>query len=130
MRITRFSATADGESRFTELDIPLEQVRQDPFGNIMRSSKSYVSPGICFVELPAGMVQGWHRAPTRQIVVVLSGVLAVRTSDQQTRQWRAGEVFLAEDVTGKGHTTHVVEGPVRLVFVPLPPEFMPERWSV
>jgi hypothetical protein len=129
MHITRFYATADGESRFAELDIPLEQVHQDPFGNILRSSNSYVSPSVRFVELPAEMVQGWHGAPTRQIVVVLSGVLEVGTSDQQTRQWRAGEVFLAEDVTGKGHTTHVVEGPVRLVFVPLPPEFVPERWS-
>ena len=67
--------------------------------------------------------------PIRHIGAVLSGVLEVGTSDQQTHQWRAGEVFLADDVTGTGYTTRVVEGPVRLMFAPLPPEFVLERWS-
>jgi hypothetical protein len=130
MRITRFYATEDGQSRFIDLDIPLEHVHQDAFGNTMRFSNGWVSPNVRFVEQPEGLVQGRHCVSTRQVVIVLSGVLEVGTSDMQTRQWRAGEVFLADDMTGKEHTTRVVEGPERLVFVPLPPNFDVERWSV
>ena len=129
MKITRFFATEDGQSQFTEVDIPIEHAQQDADGNTLRFSNGYVSPNVCFAELPEGMVQGWHNAPARQIVIVLSGVLEVGTSDNQTRQWQAGEAFLADDLTGKGHTTRVVEGPARLVFAPLPPGFILERWS-
>lgn len=129
MKITRFYATGDGESRFAEIDIPIEHAQQDADGNTLRFSNDYVSPSVRFAELPEGMVQSWHHAPARQIVVVLSGVLEVGTSDKQTRRWRAGEAFLADDLTGKGHTTRTVEGPVRLLFAPLPPGFVLERWS-
>ncbi|HEV8714841.1 MAG TPA: hypothetical protein VGX03_18680 [Candidatus Binatia bacterium] len=129
MKITRFYATDAGESRFTEVDIPIEHAQQDADGNTLRFSHGYVSPDVRFAELPEGMVQGWHHAPARQIVVVLSGVLEVGTSDNQTRRWRAGEAFLADDLTGKGHTTRTVEGPVRVLFAPLPPGFVVERWS-
>jgi quercetin dioxygenase-like cupin family protein len=129
MKITRFYATADGGSRFTEIDIPVEHAQPDADGNTLRFSNAYVSPNVRFAELPEGMVQGWHHAPARQIVVVLSGVLEVGTSDNQTRRWRAGEAFLADDLTGKGHTTRTVEGPVHVLFAPLPPGFVVERWS-
>ena len=130
MKITRFYATADGESRFVEIDVPIEHAQPDADGNTLRFSNAYVSPNVRFAELPEGMVQGWHHAPARQIVVVLSGVLEVGTSDNQTRRWRAGEAFLADDLTGKGHTTRTVEGPVHVLFAPLPPGFVVERWSV
>jgi hypothetical protein len=129
MKITRFYATESGESRFVEIDIPVEHKRKDADGNILRFSNSYASPNVCFAELPDGMVQSWHHAPARQIVVVLSGELEVGTSDGQTRRWRAGEAFLASDVTGQGHTTKTVGGPARLLFAPLSEGFNIERWS-
>jgi len=129
MKITRFYATDSGESRFAEIDIPLEHTRQDAEGNTLRLSNSYLSPTVCFVELPDGLVQSWHNAPTRQIVVVLSGEMEVGTTDGQTRRWRAGDAFLADDLTGKGHTTKTVGGPARLLFAPLPKNFDVERWS-
>jgi hypothetical protein len=127
MKLTRFYATEDGESRFTEIDLPIEHAQQDADGNTLRFSNGYASPDVRFAELPEGMVQSWHHAPARQIVVVLSGVLEVGTSDKQTRRWRAGEAFLADDLVGKGHTTRTVEGPARLLFAPLPPGFVVER---
>jgi hypothetical protein len=130
MKITRFYTTEAGESRFTEIDVPIEHAQKDADGNTLRFSTAYASPNVRFAELPEGMVQSWHNAPARQIVVVLSGVLEVGTSDNQTRQWRAGEAFLADDVTGKGHTTRTVGGPVRVLFAPLPSGFVVERWSV
>jgi hypothetical protein len=129
MKIIRFLATDSGGSRFQEIDIPIEHGRKDAEGNILRLSNAYTSPNVCFVELPDGMVQNWHNAPARQIVVVLSGELEVGTTDGQTHRWRAGEVFLASDVTGKGHTTRTVGGPARVMFAPLPDNFDIERWS-
>ena len=129
MKIMRFYATDKGESRFVDLDIPTENNRKDAEGNILHLSNAYTSPHVCFVELPDGMVQSWHNAPARQIVVILSGELEVGTTDGQTRRWRAGEVFLASDVTGKGHTTRTIGGPAHVMFAPLPDSFNIERWS-
>ncbi len=129
MKITRFLATDDGGSRFQEIDIPIEHGRKDAEGNILRLSNAYTSPNVCFVELPEGMVQSWHNAPARQIVAILAGELEVGTTDGETRRWRAGDIFLASDVTGKGHTTRTVGGPARVMFAPLPDSFNIERWS-
>jgi quercetin dioxygenase-like cupin family protein len=129
MKITRFYATESGESRFVEIDIPIEHAQRDADGNTLRLSNSYASPNVRLAELPDGMVQSWHHAPARQIVVVLSGELEVGTSDGQTRRWRAGEAFLADDLTGKGHTTKTVGGPARVLFAPLPDGFDIGRWS-
>src|SRR2546430_17614970 len=119
MKITRFYATANGESRFTEIDIPIEHAQPDADGNTLRFSNAYVSPNVRFAELPEGMVQGWHHAPARQIVEVLSGVLEVGTSDNQTRRWLAGEPFLADALTRKGHTTQRVGRPRAVAFTRL-----------
>jgi hypothetical protein len=40
-----------------------------------------------------------------------------------------GEAFLADDVTGKGHTTKTISGPARVLFAPLPDGFDLGRWS-
>jgi quercetin dioxygenase-like cupin family protein len=129
MKITRFHATEDGGSRFMDITIPIEHDRKDAEGNILKLSNGYVSPSVLFAELPDGMVQDWHNAPARQIVVVLSGELEVETTEGQTRRWRAGEVFLADDVTGKGHKTRTLGGPARVLFAPLPKDFDISRWS-
>ncbi len=129
MKITRFYATEDGGSRFMDIDIPITTPQQDADGHTLLLSNAYVSPSVRFVELPAGMSQTWHNAPQRQIVVVLSGTLEVGTTDQQTRQWQAGQAFLADDVTGKGHTTRTVGGPASVFFAPLPDGFDLDSWS-
>lgn len=129
MKITRFYATESGESRFVEVEVPIEHGQKDTEGHILLFSNSYASPNVRFAELPDGMVQSWHHAPARQIVVLLSGELEVGTSDGQTRRWRAGGAFLADDLTGKGHTTKTIGGPAHVLFAPLPDGFDIERWS-
>jgi len=129
MKITRFYATENSESRFVEIDIPIEHGQRDADGNTLHFSNSYPSPNVRFAELPDGMVQSWHHAPARQIVVVLSGELEVGTTDGQTRRWHAGEAFLADDLTGKGHTTKTIGGSARVLFAPLPDGFDIGRWS-
>jgi quercetin dioxygenase-like cupin family protein len=123
MKITTFETTSAGESKFRDIEIPLALQRDDGFGHTLSLSTPYASPNVQFVELPAGLDQDWHNAPARQIVVVLSGVIEVETTDGARRQWRAGEAFLPADVTGRGHRTRCIDGAVRLLFAPLPEEF-------
>ena len=129
MKVTRFVATPDGGSRFEEVDIPIATPRQDADGHTLYLSNAYTSPGVCFVDLPEDLNQDWHQAPTRQIVVVLSGSVEVTTTDGRTRRWSAGEAFIAADVSGQGHRTRTVGGPARLLFAPLPDGFSMEDWA-
>jgi len=110
--ITTFVATAEGGSRFESLRVPQDLWRDDGMGHRIQHSAAYASPAVQLVELPA-----------RQLVVVLSGVIEVETTDGQCRQWRAGEVFLPADVTGQGHRTRCLGGAVTLLFAPLPDGF-------
>ena len=123
MKITRVEACADGGSRFVDIEIPWSVERDDGLGHRLRLSTPYASPAVQFVELPAGMEQDWHHAPATQLVVVLSGVLEVETTDGERRRWRAGDALLPADTSGRGHRTRCVGGAVRLLFAPLPDGF-------
>jgi hypothetical protein len=130
MKIIRFHAMENGESRFQEVEVPINQARKSSVGSdILHQSNDWPSPSVRFVELPVGLNQSWHHAPARQIVLVLAGVVEVGTSDNQKRQCAAGQAFIADDLTGKGHTTRVLEGPARVMFIELPKGFDVERWS-
>ena len=52
-----------------------------------------------------GLAGAWHRAPRRQFVLVLSGVLEVTVGDGEARRFGPGSVLLVEDTTGHGHRT-------------------------
>jgi quercetin dioxygenase-like cupin family protein len=129
MKVTRFYATPDNESRFQEIDVPIVHQRSDGHGGTIRLSNSWPSPNVTFVELPAGLDQTWHHAPARQIVVVLSGTLEVGTSDNEIRRCTAGQAFIADDLTGKGHLTKVLAGPAHVMFVELPENFDFAQWK-
>ncbi len=47
---------------------------------------------------------GWHTAPRRQWCITLSGSVEIGIGDGTVKTFGAGDVFLAEDVTGEGHT--------------------------
>ena len=49
--------------------------------------------------------QDWHRAPRRQYVVTLSGHAKVQIGDGTSLALGPGDVILADDLTGRGHTT-------------------------
>ena len=127
MKVLRLVATEEGESRFTEFDIPLV-AKKGLAGVPLRVSNGFYSPNISFHELPAPEDPGWHGAKARRIGIILSGVLEFEIGNGEKRQLCAGEVFLADDVEGR-HATRVVEGPVRLVFIPFPSDFDIEQWS-
>jgi quercetin dioxygenase-like cupin family protein len=46
----------------------------------------------------------WHPAPKRQFMFVLEGTVQITVSDGETRGFTKGDLLLAEDTHGKGHT--------------------------
>lgn len=58
-----------------------------------------------YVVVPAQWDGIEHPAPLKAAWFVLSGELEIITSDGESRRFSAGQIFVAEDTTGKGHTT-------------------------
>jgi hypothetical protein len=129
MRIVRFFDTADGGSRFEEVEIAFPQPHTDEFGNTYQLTKAFGPESALFAELPQGLDQDWHVAPSRQLVFVTSGLLEVETTDGQRRRWSTGGLFMADDPRGQGHRTRVIEGPARLLFLRVPEDFRLAEWS-
>jgi hypothetical protein len=107
----------NGQSRFAEIDIPLNP--REPIGGVsgLRASASFAA-GQCHITFAPRSVMEPHVAPRRQLVVVLSGEVEVETGDGNTRRFRPGEMMLADDTTGSGHITRFLTD-VTVLFVPV-----------
>ena len=84
----------DGQSQLEDLD-PQTGTMQTVTGITFRSEE----PGH-FID--------WHHAPRRQFVITLSGYAEIGLGDGTVRRFGPGDVMLAEDLTGQGHTTRAV----------------------
>jgi hypothetical protein len=49
-------------------------------------------------------LHGWHTAPRRQWCITLAGSVEIGIGDGTVKTFGPGDVFLAEDVIGHGHT--------------------------
>jgi len=54
------------------------------------------------------MFESWHNADRKRYIVVISGEAEVTTTGGEKARIVPGEIYLAEDLTGKGHTFRVV----------------------
>lgn len=122
MKLTRFYQNAQQVSEFSDIEVALPDTRTDA-GWTFSLSRVITPTAALLVELPVGLNQDWHPAPTRQLVMVLSGRLQVEVASGEKREWTAGGLFFADDTGGQGHLTRVLEGPVQLLFVCLPDDF-------
>jgi quercetin dioxygenase-like cupin family protein len=59
---------------------------------------------IAFQETASGGAFAWHTAPVRQLVVTLSGTLDFQTRDGEHFLLHPGDILLAEDTVGSGHS--------------------------
>jgi quercetin dioxygenase-like cupin family protein len=59
---------------------------------------------ISFQETASGGAFAWHTAPVRQLVVTLSGTLDFQTRDGEHFLLHPGDILLAEDTVGSGHS--------------------------
>lgn len=128
MQIIRFYDTPEGGSKFQELEISFTNPFEDEFQNLYHITNNLPVESAVLVELPDGLDQSWHNAPTRQFVFVLEGQIEVETTDGSKCSWDKGDLFFADDLVGKGHLTRVMEGVAKLLFLRLSDEFELEKF--
>ena len=98
MNMIRLYTGSDGQTHIEELDLATH-----PQLTTMQGTK-----GIVFRTTKPGHFVDWHNAPRRQYVITLEGEVEIGLEDGTLHRFGAGNVTLAEDLTGKGHTTRVV----------------------
>ncbi|HEX7757843.1 MAG TPA: hypothetical protein VF421_21015 [Niabella sp.] len=98
--ITRIYSDANGESRFEELEIPLNEK-----GDIGLLSDALETRKMIFREVPPGYDYDFHTAPQRQYIILLDGSIEIETSVGEKRVFNGGDILLVEDTEGKGHRT-------------------------
>jgi len=107
VKYTHLYTGPDGLSHFEDVDVP------------EASPLTMAAESIIFRTAQAGNASDWHTAPRSQFLITLSGVAEIVTSGGETRQFTNGAIMLADDRTGKGHTTRVV-GPEPRVYLTVP----------
>jgi quercetin dioxygenase-like cupin family protein len=77
---------------------------------------------ISFQETKSGGTFAWHHAPIRQLVITLSGTLDFQTREGEHFILRPGNILLAEDTVGSGHSWRLTDDqPWRRAYVILAP---------
>ena len=115
MRITRIGVTNSGESRFDEIELELTVA-----GELGRLSEPYAASSVTFRETDPDYDYDWHRAPRRQLVVLLDGEIEVEVTSGEKRRFSGGDLVLVEDTTGTGHRTRALgEHSRRSLFIAL-----------
>ena len=104
IRCVRIWTGPDGNSLFEEGSIDLSHGER---GDIL-SDKATVK-SISFRETQAGGTYAPHDAPTRQFVITLAGTLEFKTATDETFIVHPGDILLAEDTTGSGHSWRLTD---------------------
>lgn len=115
MHVHNLYADESGETHWRDIDIPWTEEGLDS-----KLSECFPATGIIFRQVPGDYDFDWHRAPRRQYCINLDAGVRLEARDGESRIIGAGEVFLLEDTTGKGHYSTAVDGKVRnCIFVTL-----------
>ena len=109
--IVRIYSGDDGQSHFEDLNIPAGQEQ---------TLALKAGADLTFRSAPDGHFSDWHNAPRRQYLIILSGKMKIVVGDRTVRTLEPGDMLVAEDLTGKGHTTRAVGGPRVTVSTPMP----------
>ena len=96
MQFCRLYSGDDGKSHFEDL----EQTEASKYFLQNLPAKALVFKN----DMNREDLHGWHTAPRRQWCITLSGNVEIGLGDGTKKTFGPGDVFLAEDVTGQGHT--------------------------
>ena len=104
IRCVRIWTGDDGNSFFEEgtIDLPNGDRGDVLSGNVPASS-------ISFRETNSGGAFAPHDAPTRQLVITLAGTLEFKTASGATFLIHPGDILLAEDTAGSGHSWRLTD---------------------
>lgn len=100
MKLTRIFSDEQGESRFEDLELDLYNA-----GKIGWLSDEIQVKSVIFREVVAEYDWDFHNPPQSQYIILLDGEIEIETSLGEKRNFKAGDILLAEDTSGKGHRT-------------------------
>ena len=103
--IVRIYTGQDGQTHFEDLPLTADE------------SQNVALPAgasLTFRRFPADYFSDWHTAPRRQYIFILAGQMEIGIGDGSARRFGPGDVVLADDLTGQGHTTRSVGGVPRI----------------
>jgi len=106
--IVRIYTGRDGRTHFEDLPLPPEE------NNVALQAGA----SLVFRSFPADYWSDWHTAPRRQYIFILAGQMEIGIGDGTARRFGPGDVVLADDLTGQGHTTRWLEFPRSSATVP------------
>jgi hypothetical protein len=102
MKIVRLFTGSDQKSHFEEIEMKFT-------GNQpMLSTETRAATSAVFRCAPTGLFLERHPAPRRQFLVTLSGSWEIEASNGVKRVFKTGDVMLADDTSGEGHTSRVL----------------------
>lgn len=104
IRCIRIWTEEDGDSHFEEGVIDLPKGER---GDVLCDKIAATS--VSFRETQPGGTFAWHDAPTRQLVITLAGKLDFQTHLGEHFIINPGDILLAEDTTGRGHSWKLVD---------------------
>ncbi|MFT5447234.1 MAG: hypothetical protein ACI9DC_002409 [Gammaproteobacteria bacterium] len=104
MAFIRLYTGDDGETHIDQMEL-----ESAPSLTALHDAKRVV-----FRAMPPGYFNDWHVAPRRQYIITLSGAAEIGLKDGTRYRLGAGDVNLAEDLSGGGHTTRVVSDEPRV----------------
>ena len=114
--IVRVYSDANGDSRFEDINIPLEDA-----GDISKLSEELPARSVIFREVIADYDYHFHNAPQKQYLILLDGEIEIETTLGEKRRFKAGDVLLLEDTDGRGHRTrNIRKAKRRSVFITVP----------
>ncbi|MFC1989158.1 hypothetical protein ACFLVW_01110 [Chloroflexota bacterium] len=111
-KVTRIYTGPDGESHFEDTEIAVENKM-----GINRQSELIKAKEIIFGEQDSDYKNDWHNASRRQFVITLEGECEIEIGDGAKRKFKPGDILLAEDITGRGHITRVVNAKPRKILI-------------
>lgn len=99
-KVVRIYSDGNGDSHFEDVSVELKD-----HGSVGMLSDVIPASGLIFREVEPGYDWNFHCAPEKQYIILLDGEIEIETSLGDKRTFRAGDILLMEDTTGKGHKT-------------------------
>lgn len=99
--VTRLYSGADGQSHIDRVPVVFHGAPDEASADL-KATDTHIARGA------PGMFETWHHAGRRRYIAVISGEAEVVTTGGEKLRLVPGQIYLAEDLTGKGHTFRVI----------------------
>jgi hypothetical protein len=113
-RVFRVYATPDGKSHIERVPLPAAHNKPLPVASVLMTT---IEPG----------VEDWHHAPFKTFTLNLTGNIRAEMADGSSEAIGPGDLVYLEDLTGKGHVTHLLTR-VTCLFLRMPDDFDLLAW--